>query len=127
MSRVFGVFRGVLGVLMALAAGGCGECVFEVQVDGSVVDPGGAPLAGVEVSVCQGERCASSEADDACVSVVTDAAGRFTLEVPQCRPEPFQCELRPLVLRREGCEDAVVRVGMEDEVQVVEYTACPLG
>jgi len=95
---------------VGIAVSGCGECVFEIEVTATVVDRNGDPLADVEVTTCLGERCAVGEGDDGCVRAVTDGEGSFTLEVPQCRPEPFQCELRPLLLEMEGCPVEVHRL-----------------
>ncbi len=96
--------------LAFLVPAGCGECHFDFQVEGSVLDENGKPLAGVEVSVCNGDRCEVDESDDLCISVVTDADGRFSLEALGCRPKAFECELRPMLLNREGCDQAIARV-----------------
>jgi len=113
---------GLVSLCALFAVGGCGECVFEIEVTAVIVDGDGEPMAGVEVRSCLGERCAIADGDDACVRTVTDEEGRFTLEVQQCRPEPFQCELRPLLLAREGCPGGSAQVEMAvDEEQVITF------
>jgi hypothetical protein len=87
------------------AAPGCGECSFETEVSGTIRHATtGAPLEGVKVEACHGDRCIASPSDEPCVSVVTDVEGRFTLDVPMCRPRAGQCALRPLVMSRDGCD-----------------------
>jgi hypothetical protein len=113
----------VLHGLFALA--GCGECVFEMEVTGVVVDAEGEPMAGVEVRSCLGQGCAIAEDDDACVRSITDEEGRFTLEVPQCRLEPHKCELRPLLLGREGCSEESARVEPAAEERVITFRCDP--
>ena len=113
--------------LLGLAwLGGCGECVFEVEVTAVVVDAEGEPMPGVEVRSCLGQGCAIAEDDDACVRSITDEEGRFTLEVPQCRPEPRECELRPLLLGREGCREESARIEpMAGEERVITFSCDP--
>jgi hypothetical protein len=92
------------------AAPGCGECSFEEVVSGTIRDAAtGAPLEGVKVEACHGDRCAASPSDEPCASTVTDAEGRFTLDVPQCRPHARECGLRPLVITRDGCDALTAR------------------
>ncbi len=120
--RPLSVFHALLLAFAPLVNSGCGECVFEAVVSAQVIDADGDPLADVEVRTCLGERCAVAEGDDNCVSTITDADGRFTLEIPQCRPEPFKCELRPLLLEAMGCEQTTARVDMASETdQVLTY------
>ncbi|HFE44089.1 MAG TPA: carboxypeptidase regulatory-like domain-containing protein, partial [Nannocystis exedens] len=69
------------------ASSSWGECVFEAVLNAQVVDVNGDALADVLVRTCQGERCAVAEADDNCVSTITDSDGRFSFEIPQCRLE----------------------------------------
>lgn len=120
--RLLSVFHSLLLAFAPLVNGSCGECVFEVEVSAQVVDADGDPLADVEVTTCVGERCAVQEGDDSCISTITDADGRFTLEIQQCRPEPFKCELRPLLLEVEGCAQTSTQVDMVSETdQVLTY------
>lgn len=91
-------------------ASACGECSFEETISGIVRDATtGAPFEGVVVEVCYGDRCTASPHDQPCASTPTDADGRFTLDVPMCRPRPGQCELRPLVIIKEGCDTVTVQ------------------
>ena len=102
------------------ALGGCGECVFDQRLQGVVVDQAHQPVAGAELTTCFGERCDHDPASDTgCTSTTTDASGRFSLVVAQCRPAPFECELRPVSIARAGCETAVVQLGLTgDEVSL---------
>jgi hypothetical protein len=96
-------------VALATVGTGCGECVFAETIQGAVHDQNGNALAGAVVESCgAGERCVDAPSDMGCVRVVTDAAGRYTLEVQQCRPAAFQCALRPLRVSHAGCAAAVV-------------------
>jgi hypothetical protein len=104
--------RAIVALLASLSLAGCGECVFDVEVTAVIIDADGDPVADARVRACTGERCVVGEADSACVEALTDADGRFTLEIPQCRPEPYQCELRPLLVEAEGCAEETVRVEM---------------
>ena len=110
------IFAPVL-VLVSLVLAGCGDCAAsDAEIHGVVLDEDGRPLDGVEVTTCaHADNCTKvSDGDSRCTTVRTDPAGRFTLLVTSCRPAPFECELRPLLLEREGCDRAVVRVALSD-------------
>ena len=95
---------------------GCGECVFSQELTGVVVDQDGNPLSGAELTTCHGEQCAHDPAsDDGCVSSTTSADGRFSLEVGQCRPAAFQCELRPVEVTHADCETVVEQLPLTTE------------
>jgi hypothetical protein len=119
--------RRALVVLLAtslLGFVGCGECVFEQQLAGVVNDDDGAPLEGVVITTCAGERCERSSDDSPCTSATSDAEGRFSLEVAQCRPAAFQCELRPVILEREGCDPLVEQLALTTD-EVPFAMSCP--
>ncbi len=56
---------GLVAVLPSLAwLGGCGECVFEMEVTAVVGDAEGEAMPGVEVRSCLGEGCAIADDHD---------------------------------------------------------------
>jgi hypothetical protein len=102
----------VLAVVLSLSgATGCGECVFRQPVSGVVRNKAGAPIAGAKLSTCNGDRCLADPAADRqpCNASTSDDRGEFTLEVANCRPKAFACELRPVQIEHTGCTKAVLQ------------------
>lgn len=101
----------VLG-LMCVTLGthaGCGECVFTEPIKGIVKEQTGRPMEGVTITACQG--CDPNQlGDEFCVKVVTDKEGRFTMDVPHCRPKAFDCATRPMVFTHTKCKQKVVQL-----------------
>src|SRR5262245_2846286 len=106
--------RIVLWVSFAVACAAvlpaCGECVFSEKLRGHVRDASGRGLAHARVATCSGDRCTSDPAKDSpCRSTMTNEHGAFELDVHQCRPAACECELRPVVVEREGCKTATIQ------------------
>ncbi len=89
--------------------------MFSGSLSGVVEDEAGLPLGDVTVTTCFGERCESGDDDTGCVSTTTDAQGEYAIEVPQCRPKAFQCELRPVSFERDDCEAETVQAAAVGE------------
>ena len=111
--------------LLPPALGGCGECVFDQRLQGVVVDQSNQPVVGAELTTCFGERCDHDPGNDTgCTGTTTDASGHFSLVVAQCRPAPFECELRPVTIARAGCDTTVVQLGLTGD-EVTLGLVCP--
>jgi hypothetical protein len=109
LSVLLGFFVGATAGAVAAFGPGCGECTFEETIAGVVSDQHGGALEGVTIEACHGDRCDVGASDAPCVSTTSAADGRFTLDVPMCRPRAAACELRPITLEKEGCEPLTVQ------------------
>lgn len=88
-------------VLATLGGSGCECSNMDYVVDARVVDQNDQPVEGVEATTCPVES-------EQCTTVTSDAGGNMQLEIDLYRPRAFACDVREVVLQREGCERTVV-------------------
>ena len=112
--------RSLVAIAAAALLSSCGECVFEQQVQGTVVDQDGVPIPGAELRTCTGEDCIASQLDKPCTQAISDAQGAFSLEVPMCRPVGGQCELRPILVTAADCLDAQIQTALDPGLLDIE-------